>query len=139
MVVDWLARFRAARGPLVRWGVSGLVFMGANTGFLYVLVRGMGLGVPLATLVSAEACTLLRYPLNEWWVFGTAMLSRKRLWQYHVANALGFAIWWGAANLLELAGVQYLVAAVLAMFFSVGFNMLSNFWWIWRKPAAGIK
>jgi hypothetical protein len=31
--------------------------------------------------------------------------------------------------------VHYLVASVLAMFFSVGFSLVSNFLWIWRKPA----
>ena len=89
----------------------------------------------LATLISGEICTILRFLVVDRWVFSHERPTLKRLWQYHVANALGFAIWWGAANLLKLAGVQYLVASVLAMFFSVGFSMFSNFWWIWRKPA----
>ena len=54
--------------------------------------------------------------------------------EYHVANALGFAIWWSAAIALKFVGVHYLVASVLAMFFSVGFSLASNFFWIWRKP-----
>ena len=88
----------------------------------------------LATLLSGEIGTVLRFLVVDRWVFRHPRPTVRRLWQYHVANALGFGIWWGVANLLEAAGVQYLVASVLAMFFSVGVNMLSNFWWIWRKP-----
>jgi putative flippase GtrA len=51
-----------------------------------------------------------------------------------VVNALGFAIWWGAANILKFVGVEYLLASALAIFFSVGFSMVSNFYWVWRKP-----
>jgi len=56
-------------------------------------------------------------------------------WPYHVANALGFAVWWSAANLLKSVGVHYLVASVLAIVFSVGFGLVSNFLWIWRNPS----
>ena len=130
------AILRGARGPLARWLAAGLVFMGVNTGLLYLFVRGMGLGVPLATLLSAEACTLLRYLLNEWWVFGTAMLSRKRLWQYHAANAGAFIIWWAATNALARGGMNYLLASILAVGFSTGFSLASNFLWIWRRKHA---
>ena len=78
----------------------------------------------------------LRFLVVGRWVFSHRAPTWKKLWQYHVANALGFGTWWGVANLLKAAGVHYMLAAVLAMFFSVGFNLLSNFLWIWRTPAA---
>jgi len=46
-----------------------------------------------------------------------------------------FAFGGSVANWLKIAGVHYTLAAVLARFFSVGFHMLSNSLWLWRKPA----
>jgi putative flippase GtrA len=126
--------------PLVRWLMAGGVFMVINTAFLYLLVGLMRWPVMLATLISAELCTLLRYLVNDHWVFGHPRPSWRRLWQYHVANGAAFGIWWFAANALNLLGVHYLLAAILAVGFSTGFSMGTNFYWIWRKkhhpPAA---
>jgi len=120
---------------VVRWLVVGVVFAGVGLGLLKLMAGVLGWPYTLATLLSGEIGTILRFLVVDRWVFRHPRPTLLRLWQYHVANALGFGIWWSVANLLEAAGVQYLVASVLAMFFSVGVNMLSNFWWIWRKPA----
>ena len=120
---------------VVRWLVVGVVFAGVGLGLLKLMAGVLGWPYTLATLLSGEIGTILRFLVVDRWVFRHPRPTLLRLWQYHVANALGFGIWWSVANLLETAGVQYLVASVLAMFFSVGVNMLSNFWWIWRKPA----
>jgi len=120
---------------VVRWLLVGVVFAGVGLGLLKLMAGVLGWPYTLATLLSGEIGTILRFLVVDRWVFRHPRPTLLRLWQYHVANALGFGIWWSVANLLEAAGVQYLVASVLAMFFSVGVNMLSNFWWIWRKPA----
>jgi len=119
---------------VVRWLAVGVVFAVVGLGLLKLMAGILGWPYMLATLLSGEIGTVLRFLVVDRWVFRHPRPTVRRLWQYHVANALGFGIWWGVANLLEAAGVQYLVASVLAMFFSVGVNMLSNFWWIWRKP-----
>ena len=119
---------------LVRWLVVGFGFAVLGLALLKVLAGVHAWPYALATLVSAEICTVLRFLVVDRWVFGHERPTLKRLGQYHVANALGFTIWWGAANGLKFAGVHYLVASVLAMFFSVGFSLLSNFFWIWGKP-----
>ena len=120
---------------VVRWLVVGSVFAGAGLALIKVMAGILEWPYALATLLSAEICTVFRFLLVDRWVFGHERPAVRRLWQYHVANALGFTIWWGAANVLRFAGVHYLVASVLALFFSVGFSILSNFFWIWRKPA----
>jgi putative flippase GtrA len=118
-----------------RWLVVGVVFAAIGLGLLKLMAGVFGWPYFLATLLSGEIGTVLRFLVVDRWVFRHPRPTFMRLWQYHVANALGFGIWWSVANLLEMMGVHYLVAAILAMFFSVGVNMLSNFWWIWRKPA----
>ena len=120
---------------VVRWLAVGVVFAAVGLGLLKLMAGVLGWPYTLATLLSGEIGTILRFLVVDRWVFRHPRPTLMRLWQYHIANALGFGIWWSVANLLEAAGVQYLVASVLAMFFSVGVNMLSNFWWIWRKPA----
>lgn len=121
---------------LLRWFVVGAAFAAAGLALIKAMAGVLGWPYPLATLLSGEICTIFRFLVVDRWVFGHARPTMKRLWQYHLANAVGFAIWWCAANGLKLAGVHYLLASVLAMFFSVGFSALSNFLWIWRKPAA---
>jgi len=132
--VRWLIALLSPGGhsPLVRWIIAGGVFLVLNTGFLYLLVGVLGVPVAAGTLVSAELCTLLRYLVNDHWVFGHPRPSWRRLWQYHVANGAAFVVWWVAANGLNLLGVHYLLAGILAVGFSTGFSMGTNFFWIWR-------
>jgi putative flippase GtrA len=106
-----------------------------GVGLLKILAGVLAWPYAIATFCAGEICTLLRFLMVDRWVFSHQRPTWKRLWQYHLANVVGFAVWWSAANLLKSVGVHYLIASVLAMFFSVGFSMLSNFLWIWRKPA----
>jgi putative flippase GtrA len=54
-----------------------------------------------------------------------------------VANAGVFILWWTATNALAYAGVQYLLAGIIAVAFSTGFSLYANFLWIWRKENGG--
>lgn len=119
-------------GKIVRWLVAGLIFMGLNTALLYLFVHYLRMSVPLATFLCAEACTLLRYVLNDTWVFRSPKLTWVRLWQYHVANGAAFVVWWIAANALNRMGLNYILASILAVGFSTGVSLASNFLWIWR-------
>ena len=120
---------------IMRWCAVGGVFGGVSLVLIKIMAGLLAWPYALATLLSAEICTILRFLVVDRWVFCHTRPTLKRLWQYHVANALGFTIWWSAANILKSGGVHYLGSAVLATFFSVGFSMASNFLWIWRKPA----
>lgn len=120
---------------VLRWVVVGFVAAGVGLSLIKLMAGILAWPFAVATLASGEVTTILRFFAVDRWVFHHQRPTLKRLWQYHLANALGFAIWWCAANALKYFGVDYLVASVLAMFASVGFNLLSNFFWIWRKPA----
>jgi putative flippase GtrA len=121
---------------MARWVAGGLLFLGLNIALLYAFVHGMGLRVAFATILSAEICTILRFFLNERWVFGTRRFSGRRLWQFHLSNGCAFVVWWAATNLLTGRGCNYLVASILAVGFSVGFSFASNFLWLGRRPHA---
>lgn len=119
---------------VLRWFVVGIVFAALGIALLKMFVGALHWPYAVATLVSGELGTILRFFAVDRWVFGHSRPTLRRLWQYHIASALGFGIWWSASNVLNLAGVQYLAASVLGMCFSVGFSALSNFFWVWRKP-----
>jgi putative flippase GtrA len=120
---------------IARWLIAGLLFMGVNTVALYEGVHYLHLSVAVATLASAEICTLLRYILNEIWVFKNYRMSWIKLWHYHVANAAALIVWWLAANMLNRLGVNYILSSIVAVVFSTGISFASNFFWIWRSKA----
>ena len=121
---------------VMRWLVVGVVFSGVGLSLLKLFAGVLAWPYALATLCSAMIGTLLRFLVVDRWVFSHRRPTGKRLGQYLIANAMGFAVWWSAANLFKSAGVHYLLASVCAMFFSVGFGLISNFLWIWRKPVS---
>jgi len=126
LTARWLAK------PQVRWFAAGVAFMGVTSMFLFVLVDMIGMSVLVGTLLTLEICTVLRFFVNEWWVFGSRHFNWRRLGQYHVANAGASLVWWFATNVLSHFGVHHILAAILAVGFSTGFSFASNFLWIWR-------
>jgi putative flippase GtrA len=124
------------RARLLKWFGAGLVMMGVNTAFLFLFVDKLGFSVPVATFLVAEACTLLRFLLNHYWVFGLRNPTFRSCGHYHIANAGAFAAWWVMANLLTFLGMHYLVAGIVAVGCSTLISLTTNFLWIWRKPRA---
>jgi putative flippase GtrA len=122
---------------LARWWVCGIAFTLLNVPILYLLVEIAAVPLGLATLIAGEAGLLVRFLVNDRWVFQEARPTWRRLGQYHVAVAASFVIWWGATNLLSHAGVHYIIASLLATGASVVWSMATNFLWVWRhQPRA---
>ena len=117
---------------VVRWWIVGLFFTFVNIPLLYLFVDIVKLPLWAATLLASELVTLVRFFVNDYWVFGYPAPTWKRLWQYHVANASSFGIWWLGANIIPKFGINYLIASVLATGISVGWSMITNFLWIWK-------
>lgn len=118
---------------LERWWIVGLASFVGGIGFLFLFKNLLGLSLIWATTVTAEVVLLLRYLVNDRWVFGHRSPSWIRLWQFHVASAAGGAIWWAVANTGPRFGVHYLVASTAGTAMSVCFSMVTNFLWVWRK------
>jgi putative flippase GtrA len=116
---------------MLRWLVVAVAFVGLNIGLLYVFVDLLGIPVLLATLVAAELGVLLRFVVNDRWVFGQSRITPQRLWQYHVAIAGSFTIWWIVTNVVVFFGGHYMIASVVGMGCSVLLSIATNFFWIW--------
>jgi putative flippase GtrA len=127
---------RLARHPVVRWTIVGGAFAAFGLLLLKLFFGVLHWPYWFGTALQAEICTVLRFLVNDRWVFHHPRPTWQRLWQYHVANAGGFAVWWIIANLLQRAGVHYILSAVLAAACSSGVSLLSNFLWVWRKKSA---
>jgi putative flippase GtrA len=118
---------------IARWLIVACCFSAGSIGMLYVLVDLLLMPLTLATFLTAEIATVLRFFVNNRWVFDDRAATWTGLWQFHGANAGGFVIWWVISNLLPYYGVHYIVAATAGIAGSVVFNMFANFQWIWRK------
>jgi putative flippase GtrA len=116
-----------------RWLMVAVGFSMGSLAILYTSVRWFRLSLPLSTFLSAEIATILRFFVNNRWVFDNEKATWRGLWQFHLANGGGFAVWWGISNLLPRYGVPYLLAAVVGIGGSVGISILTNFLWIWRR------
>ncbi|MDB9315156.1 GtrA family protein [Spirulina sp. CS-785/01] len=135
----WWAKFKTLSpqtffaNSMVRWWIVGLFFTGINIPLLYVFKEWFVFNLFIATFLASEIGTICRFFVNDRWVFGHPRPTWKRLWQYHVAISSSFVIWYSAANYLPRLGIHYLIAAILATCLSVGWSMITNFLWIWRK------
>lgn len=118
------------------WWVVGVGFTLLNIPVLYLLVDLLTIPLGAATLIAGEAGLLARFLVNDRWVFGQLRPTPRQLWQYHVAAAGGFAIWWVATNILSRIGMHYLVAALAATGASVMWSMVTNFLWVWRHRSS---
>lgn len=119
---------------ILKWMGIGVLFMGFNLPFLYVLVDCLHLRLPAATLIAAAVGTLLRFLVNDRIVFEQRSPAWARLRAYYVANAFSLVLWYVVANTLPRFGLHYLYAAVAATACSVGCSLLTNFLWVWRRP-----
>jgi putative flippase GtrA len=135
---------------LVRWWIVGIGFAVGSIPLLQIAEEYLGLSSLLASILVAELTTLLRYPINDRWVFRQPRLSWVRLWQYHVANASSAMLWVIVYNLagipFQMGGtvltqwqgtaIERTIKALVATAFSVGLSMITNFLWIWRAKAS---
>jgi putative flippase GtrA len=124
---------RVSWRALGRWWIVGLAFTGVGLVVLYVLRDVLHLPLLAATTIGAEAILLVRFLINDRWVFGHRRPTWLRLWQFHVAGAAGGAVWWVVANALPRLGLNYLLAATAGTACSVVFGMGTNFLWVWRR------
>ncbi|MEM8641195.1 MAG: GtrA family protein [Cyanobacteria bacterium P01_G01_bin.54] len=130
--------------PKVRWLVVGVLFTGLNFPVLYFLGQ-LPLPEVVVILITSEVSLVVRFFVNDRWVFGQTRPTWTRFWQYHVATASSLVIWNGATiaatyflswqwavDLPDWLRLQF--AAVIGTGCSFGWSMFTNFFWVWRRP-----
>lgn len=125
--------FTQKKKKIFIWVLIGLLIVLISTLCLYIFIDLLELPVEVATLINAEILISFRYYLLKIFIFKSksknALIS---LFNFHMASAAGFAIWWLITNLLVNQGFFYIYANLIGMIFSVFFNFISHFFWIWK-------
>ncbi|MBV9581552.1 MAG: GtrA family protein [Chloroflexi bacterium] len=122
---------------MVRWWIVGIVFSILTIPALYLMHDQLGMPLTIATLLVSEILTVLRFGVNDRWVFGNLRPTWRRLIEYHAAVITSTLIWWAMTNALPMFGIHYLIASVLGTVVSVMWSMVTNFLWVWKpKPPA---
>jgi putative flippase GtrA len=132
--MEWVQR--VPWRSLGRWWIVGLAFFAGGLGILYVFTNMLRMSLTAATSLAAEVAIILRFMINDRWVFGHRRPTWTRLWQFHIASAGGTAIWWVVANALPRFGIHYLIASTAGTACSVFFSMTTNFLWVWAGRGA---
>jgi putative flippase GtrA len=97
--MEWLKKTPVAIAvPVVDRGTRPL--LRAASGLMYVLVGMLYLPLLAATTINTEVPIMLRYLINDRWVFGHRRPTWRRLWQFHLASAGGAIVWWIVASAL---------------------------------------
>ena len=119
-----------------RWLIVGVIFTFIGTPLLWIVHGRLDIALSVATVIVGELTVLPRFFVNDRWVFGRPSPTWLRLWQFHVASAGGFAVWWAVSNALPHFKVEYLIASLVGTGCSVMLSLATNFLWIWRRRMA---
>src|SRR4051794_6549952 len=94
-----------------RWWTGWIVLFFVGLAVLYFFEEVWKIPLLLGSLVAAEVTPVVRYGINDWWVFRERRPSWARFCRFHVVSVGGFLIWWVMTNLLAHWGVYYMFAS----------------------------
>jgi len=130
----------------MKFAIVGGIGVPINLGILYGLTES-GLHYVVSAIIAIVVALTVNYLLNHYWTFrkeGNKSLIRG--WcKYAVVSGVGDGIYLGLMVLfVEIAGIFYILSALMATFmvFTVRYAVVSRF--IWRKhninkPKSGSK
>ena len=118
------------------WFGIGVTASLLELGLLRVLYESLAWPLPVATAVAAEVLILGKFFVADHWVFGHARPGVNRLLRYHGASAGALVVYWLVINgLAELLGLPYVAAFVLGTGAAFAWSLVTNFLWVWARPA----
>ena len=104
-------------------------------GLLRILYETLGLPLAVATAVAAEVLVLIKFVINDRWVFNHPRPAWDRVWRYHGASAGALVVYWLVINgLAALGGAPYVVGFVVGTGAAFTWSLLTNFLWVWSSP-----
>ena len=129
-IQKWISKYSRT---FLKWASGGMLLMLISLFLIHNFVVYLHFTVSVATALAAEICTLIRFVINNYWVFGRESFSIRGCMEFHLANFGTFIIWWVAANSLHLIGIHYLLATIMAVGLSVIVSFASTFFWVWKS------
>jgi putative flippase GtrA len=126
------------RQRVIGWTLLGVSAAAAELGLLRLLVEGVAVPLPIATAVAAETLIVVKFLLNDRFVFGHPRPALDRAVKYHGACAGALVVYWLVINALAaLLGVPYAVGFVIGTAASFVWSLFTNFLWVWDR--AGVR
>ncbi len=135
-VADWIPRRRVAGWSLLGLSASIVEFV-----LLRGLYEALGLPLPVASAVAAEVMIMVKFLLNDRYVFGHAWPTFRRLVRYHGASAGALIVYWLVINAVSvLGGEPYVAGFVIGTAAAFTWSLLTNFFWVWATaPSDGAR
>lgn len=128
-IMDVLVWRRALRFGIV--GASGVLI---NTAALYVGHEVFGLPLALASAIAVELAIISNFLLNNSWTFGAHTIKVGRFARFNLVSLGGMAITTGVLlALVNLVGIHYLLANLVAISTAMSWNFVVNSVWTWRR------
>jgi putative flippase GtrA len=128
-------RTRAKAGRAIRFGVVGCTGAAINTVVLYLLARGLGLPVPVASALAVELAIISNYLLNDRWTFANRKPSLGRFAKFNIASLAGLSLNVMTVWLLARHGVYLLAANLVGIAVAFVANYAFSVAWVWRRVA----
>lgn len=125
--------FNYNRYKILYWLISGAFLVLVTNLILFIFVDLYNLSLKMSTIITGEIGILLRFIVNQYLIFKKKDLLLKSLWNFHLSSFLAYIIWVVATNYFASLGINYLIASLLAILFSMITNFVLNFFWIWKK------
>jgi putative flippase GtrA len=121
------------RRRLASWFLLGVTASLLELALLRGLYEVLQWPLPIATAAAAELLIILKFLLNDRFVFNHAWPTLGRMVRYHGASAGALAVYWVVVNALSLLlGVEYVIAFVAGTAAAFTWSLLTNFLWVWR-------
>jgi putative flippase GtrA len=118
------------------WFLLGLTASLLELALLRGLYEGLLWPLPVATAVAAETLILVKFLVNDRYIFGHRLPTLNRCARYHGASAGALVVYWLVINALSLAaGIPYVVAFLVGTGAAFTWSLLTNFLWVWAQPA----
>ena len=120
------------RRRLASWFLLGLTASQLELVLLRSLYELLHWQLPIASAVAAELLILLKFVLNDRFVFNHTWPTFGRLARYHGASAGALVVYWLTLNALNLLlGLEYVAAFLVGTAAAFTWSLLTNFLWVW--------
>lgn len=137
------APFRTERAQrFLQYLAVGVIGLGINEGGLFLVTGVLGFPYVLGGLVGRVTSISANYVMNDSWTWRDRGETGLRQWgwrgvKYVATRVVGMAIGLGSLVVfVELLGLHYLVANVLAVGVGVFWGFAASELWVWPTPGA---
>ncbi len=131
------AGFRGLVRTGTKYALVGALGIVVNTITLAALYQWAHLPLFVSSVLAVELAIAGNYLLNDRWTFARPTLSLRRFAKFNLATIAALVITPTFVWLLAEAGVQFLLANLLAITANAGINFTTSALWVWGPWGGG--